>query len=67
MALNGFNPENTPKLVHGGLQKPKLMEMADYVSKLASVGLLSVDDKLERKLREIGNLPQLEGETSEVE
>lgn len=67
MALNGFNPENTPKLVHGGLQKPKLMEMADYVSKLAGVGLLSVDDKLERKLREIGDLPQLEGETSEVE
>ncbi len=67
MDLNGFNPDNNPKVVHGGLQKPKLMEMADYVSKLASVGLLSVDDKLERKLREIGDLPQLQGEDTEVE
>lgn len=67
MDLNGFNPENNPRMVHGGLQKPKLMEMADYVSKLASVGLLSVDDKLERKLREIGDLPQIEGEDTEVD
>lgn len=51
-----------PKLVHGDIEKQDLTQFADYIVKMANVGLLTLDQNLERKIREMGGLPEaLEG------
>ena len=51
-----------PKLVHGDIEKQDLTQFTDYIVKMTNAGLLSLDDNLERKIREMGDLPEkLEG------
>lgn len=51
-----------PKLVHGDIEKQDLTQFADYVEKMTAIGLLTPDENLERKIREMGSLPEaLEG------
>lgn len=51
-----------PKLIHGDIEKQDLTQFADYIVKMANVGLLTLDPNLERKIREMGDLPEaLEG------
>lgn len=51
-----------PKLVHGDIEKQDLTQFADYVEKMTAIGLLTPDENLERKVREMGSLPEaLEG------
>lgn len=39
-----------------------MTQFADYIVKMANVGLLTLDQNLERKIREMGGLPEaLEG------
>ena len=51
-----------PKLIHGDIEKQDLTQFADYVEKMTAIGLLTPDENLERKVREMGSLPEaLEG------
>ena len=48
--------------MHGDIEKQDLTQFADYIVKMANVGLLTLDQNLERKIREMGGLPEaLEG------
>ena len=58
------NISGIPKLIHGDIEKQDLTQFADYNVKMANVGLLTLDQNLERKIREMGGLPEaLEGTT----
>ncbi len=47
-----------PKLVHGDIEKPNLLEFASFIEKLSGAGALTIDEGIERKIREIGELPE---------
>lgn len=66
--LNGVSSDLDPKIVHGDIEGPELDKLASYISSLSSSGLIGPNPALERKLLEIGNLPQPpEEETEPVE
>ena len=56
--LNGRPVELDPTIVHGDIEGPELEKLAAYISSLSSAGVLTSSPALERKLLEIGNLPQ---------
>ena len=56
--LNGRPAELDPILVHGDIEGPELDKLAAYISSLSGAGVLGPNPALERKLLEIGNLPQ---------
>lgn len=58
-ALNGFNVKELPRIVPGDIEVPPLDELGTYLSNLAQAGLLAPGDKeLERRVRQIANLPE---------
>ena len=67
--LNNISAEDQPVLVHGDMEGPDLDKVASFVKNLSSAGLLTPDDKLERRLREMGDLPipDVEDEVAEDE
>jgi len=66
-ALNPeFPREHWPKLVHGDVEAPALAEIGQYVAQLAGVGAIELDRKLERHLRRIAALPEMEQDDSPV-
>jgi hypothetical protein len=58
MGLNGFTAEEYPKVVYGDVEAPDLQEIAVAINNLVGAGVLTPDDALERKLREMAKLPQ---------
>jgi hypothetical protein len=60
MEVNGFESEYWPEVVHGDIETPPLAEIGAYVQSLAASGQLPDDEKIKRKLLEIGKLPQPE-------
>lgn len=61
MELNGVAFENRPVLVHGDIETQDLNEIGQYVERLARGGFLPADfPALQRKLLELGGLPQPE-------
>ena len=52
------NISGMPKLIHGDIEKQDLTQFADYIVKMANAGLLTLDQNLERKIREMGDLPE---------
>lgn len=54
--LNGIS-ENLPKLQHTDLEIPDLAEIADFIAKLAGVGIILDDDATEAHLRRVAKLP----------
>lgn len=57
-ALNTFNVVELPQLVHGDIESIDLIELGDFITKLAGAGAsLFPDDGLERFLREQAGLP----------
>lgn len=58
--LNKRPQELDPVLVHGDIEGPELDKVAAYINQLASAGMIGPNPALERKLMEIGNLPQPE-------
>jgi hypothetical protein len=62
MGLNGYTADEYPAVVYGDIEAPPLEEVAAFVNQLVNAGVLTPDKSLERKLREIGNLPQLDDE-----
>ena len=55
--LNGIT-DNIPKLTHTDLEIPDLNELADFIAKLAGVGIIFDDDATEDHLRQVAKLPQ---------
>ena len=59
MELNNVPAELYPWITHGDIESPPLDEVARYITALAAAGQLPIDDvPLQRRLLEIGNLPQ---------
>jgi len=58
MDLNGVPSKLWPSLVHGDIETPPLADVAQYITALATAGMLRPNRPLESKLLEIGNLPQ---------
>lgn len=56
--LNKRPPELDPILVHGDIEGPALDKVATYINQLSSAGVINPSPALERRLLEIGNLPQ---------
>lgn len=58
LRLNGMDTSRRPMLTHGDIQGADLVELADYLAKLAQSGLMLFPDKgLQSHLMEIANLP----------
>ncbi|HSC14606.1 MAG TPA: hypothetical protein VLI71_05780 [Gammaproteobacteria bacterium] len=57
MNLNGVPGKLHPHLVHGDIESPPLEEIGQYITALATAGMLTPTKPLERKLLEIGKLP----------
>jgi hypothetical protein len=57
MKLNNVPVEYWPELVHGDIETPPLAEIGQYVTALASAGMLPVDDEIQNKLLEFAKLP----------
>lgn len=55
--INGIERNEYPKLKHDDLEIPNLQEIADYVTKLAGVGIIFDDDPTEDHLRAVAKLP----------
>lgn len=59
MRVNGMSLESLPRMVHGDIETPNLMELSDYVTKLAGIGInLLPDERMESYLRGVAHLPQ---------
>ena len=58
--LNSMNSELMPYLTYGQVSSVDLGELADYVQKLTSAGVLMPDENLEAYLREQASLPPAE-------
>ena len=56
--LNNRPQELDPVLVHGEIQGPELEKVAAYIAALSTAGAITPHPALERKLMEIGGLPQ---------
>jgi phage gp29-like protein len=60
MKLNGMDATRAPYLTYGEVSHVDLTEVADYISKLATAGVLMPDPKLEDYLRDLAGLPPAE-------
>lgn len=49
-----------PKLIHGDIEKPNLVELATFLEKVVGMGLVMPDKNLETYLRKLGDLPEVE-------
>lgn len=59
MRVNGMEADAFPRMVHGDIETPNLMELSDYVTKLAGIGInLLPDERMESYLRGVAHLPQ---------
>jgi len=56
--LNNRPIELDPYIVHGDIEGPELDKLATYINQLSSSGMIGPNPALERRLLEIGNLPQ---------
>jgi hypothetical protein len=64
--LNGIPPELYPRMNHGDIETVDLVELGDYISKLAGVGMpLFPDDKVEAYLKSQAGIP-ISQETDEL-
>lgn len=63
MMLNGrSDPATWPYVTFGPVSKPKLVELADFLSKTITSGALVPDESIDRHVREEGGLPDREDE-----
>lgn len=47
-----------PKMIHGDIEDEDIEKIANYIEKLAGIGVLVPDDELEDYVREAGHLPK---------
>jgi hypothetical protein len=55
--LNGIPPEDWPRWTHGDVDQLDLAKFGSYVMNMLSAGVLTPDERLEAKVREVGGLP----------
>lgn len=60
LKLNAMRTDKMPYLTYGQVSSVELTEVADYVSKLATAGVLMPDRELEAHLRSLADLPDPE-------
>lgn len=60
LKLNGMDTSRAPFLTYGEVSHVDLVEISDYISKLATAGVMMPDPKLEDYLRELAGLPPAE-------
>jgi phage gp29-like protein len=60
LKLNAMRTDKLPYLTYGQVSSVELTEVADFVSKLASAGVLLPDRELESHLRMLADLPDSE-------
>ncbi len=65
--LNGLPASVAPKYTHGDVKTPSLQELGQFVAALTGGGAITVDDGLERYLREAGGLPAPEARPTAVQ
>lgn len=58
MQMNGYAPEAWPKLVHGDIKTPDLDKLGNFLLRVQQAGMLTPDDRVERKVREVVNFPE---------
>ena len=49
-----------PEMVHGDVRPPDLDALGKYMQAMTASGLITPDAALERKVREVANLPEAE-------
>jgi hypothetical protein len=54
--LNGFDHRTWARLKHGDIEKQAILEFAQYVTSLVGAGILTPDENLEQRARELGSL-----------
>jgi hypothetical protein len=57
MRLNGMDTKRPPRLVYSEVANVELGEVADFISKMATAGIIAPDPGLEDYLRELAGLP----------
>lgn len=57
MRLNGMDTKRPPKLVYSEVANVELGEIGDFVSKMATAGVIAPDPGLEDHLRDLAGLP----------
>ncbi len=65
LRLNGEPVNNPPELVHGDIEDPDLVGLADFISKVSQSGIDLTDPAVERHLRSVANLPDRDEEDEE--
>lgn len=66
MAVNDFAITDMPQLQHGDVNSRDLVELGDYITKLAGAGMpIFPNPKLEQYLLKVANLPESDEETAE--
>ena len=58
MEANGKDGSRCPKLVHNGIEKANLKEMAEFVKFTTEAGALTPDAGIESELRDMAGFPQ---------
>jgi hypothetical protein len=66
MKLNGMDASRAPFLTYGEVSHVDLTEISDFVTKLATAGVLMPDPKLEDYLRDLAGLPPAEHDGQEA-
>lgn len=67
LRLNGELTAKPPQLAYGDVSQINLTEIADFVSKFVTAGVLNPDDRMESYLRDIAGLPTAENETAHAD
>ena len=66
LEVNGMDVTRAPKLVVGDVTAVDLGQIADYVSKLTSAGIIVTDEDLEDHMRQIASLPPIDHEARDA-
>jgi phage gp29-like protein len=66
LKLNGMDGTRCPYIAYGEVSHVDLTEISDFVTKLATAGVLMPDPKLEDYLRDLAGLPPAEHDGQEA-
>lgn len=65
--LNGMDPSNCPKVVHGDISTPDLGILGAYILALVQAGMpMFPDEQLENHLRQVAHLPEITGQPDAI-
>lgn len=47
-----------PKMVHGDIEEPDIMQFANYIKEMVGIGALEPDEAIQDEIRRVGKLPE---------